>query len=149
MLQVRLTKLTCGLHFTNGVQDGKWAAEKVIEVPGKKVDNWALPTMPGLFMCYKFYLRIKDLKSTHKACGCTYFRFSMLVAFLWQVNSMMTWPLRFWEHIPSVQPYNVIIFGPTTLTRLMLIQKHIVSLSLSLCSSRKFLMRALLFNYSK
>jgi len=31
------------------MQDGKWAAEKVIQVPGKKVDNWALPTMPGLF----------------------------------------------------------------------------------------------------
>jgi len=31
------------------MQDGKWAAEKVIQVPGKKVDNWMLPTMPGLF----------------------------------------------------------------------------------------------------
>ena len=30
-------------------QDDKWAAEKVIEVPAKKVDNWLLPTMPGVF----------------------------------------------------------------------------------------------------
>ena len=29
------------------MQDGKWAAENVIQVPGKKVDNWALPVMPG------------------------------------------------------------------------------------------------------
>nr|DBA13845.1 TPA: hypothetical protein GDO54_004879 [Pyxicephalus adspersus] len=28
--------------------DGKWAAEKVIQVPNKKVEGWALPEMPGL-----------------------------------------------------------------------------------------------------
>jgi len=28
--------------------DGKWSAEKVITVPSKKVENWALPNMPGL-----------------------------------------------------------------------------------------------------
>ena len=28
-------------------QDGKWDAEKVIDVPSKKVDGWALPEMPG------------------------------------------------------------------------------------------------------
>ncbi|CAI9606552.1 unnamed protein product [Staurois parvus] len=28
--------------------DGKWAAEKVIQVPPKKVEGWALPEMPGL-----------------------------------------------------------------------------------------------------
>jgi len=38
------------------VQEGKWAAEQVIEVPGKKVDNWALPTMPGLFVNYVIIL---------------------------------------------------------------------------------------------
>ncbi|XP_044131996.1 methanethiol oxidase [Bufo gargarizans] len=29
-------------------EDGKWAAEKVIKVPAKKVQGWALPEMPGL-----------------------------------------------------------------------------------------------------
>ncbi|XP_057244509.1 methanethiol oxidase, partial [Malurus melanocephalus] len=29
-------------------QEGKWAAEKVIEVPSKKVQGWLLPDMPGL-----------------------------------------------------------------------------------------------------
>ncbi|XP_066464972.1 methanethiol oxidase [Eleutherodactylus coqui] len=29
-------------------KDGKWAAEKVIQVPAKKVQGWALPEMPGL-----------------------------------------------------------------------------------------------------
>ncbi|XP_040267827.1 methanethiol oxidase-like [Bufo bufo] len=29
-------------------EDGKWAAEKVIQVPAKKVQGWALPEMPGL-----------------------------------------------------------------------------------------------------
>jgi selenium-binding protein 1 len=29
-------------------EDGSWAAEKVITVPPKKVDGWALPDMPGL-----------------------------------------------------------------------------------------------------
>ncbi|XP_052105608.1 methanethiol oxidase-like isoform X1 [Mytilus californianus] len=28
--------------------DGRWDAEKVIDVPSKKVQNWALPDMPGL-----------------------------------------------------------------------------------------------------
>lgn len=28
--------------------DGQWAAEKVISVPSKKVERWALPEMPGL-----------------------------------------------------------------------------------------------------
>ena len=31
-------------------KDGKWAAEKVLQVPAKKVDNWLLPTMPGSLM---------------------------------------------------------------------------------------------------
>jgi selenium-binding protein 1 len=34
-------------HF-HKTQDNKWAAEKVISVPGKTVDGWALPVMPGL-----------------------------------------------------------------------------------------------------
>ncbi|XP_068108549.1 methanethiol oxidase [Hyperolius riggenbachi] len=29
-------------------EDGKWAAEKVIQVPPKKVQGWALPEMPGI-----------------------------------------------------------------------------------------------------
>ncbi|XP_063802736.1 methanethiol oxidase isoform X5 [Pseudophryne corroboree] len=29
-------------------KDGPWAAEKVIQVPSKKVEGWALPEMPGL-----------------------------------------------------------------------------------------------------
>jgi selenium-binding protein 1 len=29
-------------------QSGKWAAEKVIQIPPKDVENWALPVMPGL-----------------------------------------------------------------------------------------------------
>lgn len=29
-------------------QRGDWAAEKVIEIPAKKVEGWALPEMPGL-----------------------------------------------------------------------------------------------------
>ncbi|XP_063802735.1 methanethiol oxidase isoform X4 [Pseudophryne corroboree] len=29
-------------------KDGPWAAEKVIQVPPKKVEGWALPEMPGL-----------------------------------------------------------------------------------------------------
>ncbi|GAB6027806.1 Methanethiol oxidase [Chamberlinius hualienensis] len=41
----------CGLsgsvfHFFK--QDDKWAAEKVIQVPHKKVENWHLPEMPSL-----------------------------------------------------------------------------------------------------
>ncbi|XP_027488767.1 methanethiol oxidase-like, partial [Corapipo altera] len=30
------------------LQNGDWAAEKVIEVPSKKVQGWLLPDMPGL-----------------------------------------------------------------------------------------------------
>ncbi|XP_077996711.1 methanethiol oxidase-like [Glandiceps talaboti] len=29
-------------------EDGTWAAEKVIDIPSKKVEGWALPEMPGL-----------------------------------------------------------------------------------------------------
>ena len=29
-------------------QKGDWAAEKVITVPSKKVEGWALPEMPGI-----------------------------------------------------------------------------------------------------
>ena len=28
-------------------QAGNWDAEKVIEIPNKKVENWMLPEMPG------------------------------------------------------------------------------------------------------
>ena len=38
----------CWLHW---IQDGKWATQKVIDVPGKKVDGWALPAMPGMCVC--------------------------------------------------------------------------------------------------
>ncbi|XP_066465088.1 methanethiol oxidase-like [Eleutherodactylus coqui] len=34
-------------HFFK-TKDGKWAAEKVIQVPAKKVQGWALPEMPGM-----------------------------------------------------------------------------------------------------
>jgi selenium-binding protein 1 len=30
------------------LEDGKWAADKVIDVPSWKVSNWALPSMPGI-----------------------------------------------------------------------------------------------------
>lgn len=30
------------------LQSGTWAAEKVIAIPSKKVEGWALPEMPGL-----------------------------------------------------------------------------------------------------
>ena len=30
-------------------QKGDWAAEKVITVPPKKVEGWALPQMPGIY----------------------------------------------------------------------------------------------------
>ena len=30
-------------------QKGDWAAEKVIAVPPKKVEGWALPHMPGIY----------------------------------------------------------------------------------------------------
>jgi len=36
--------------LVRGEQDGSWEAEKVLQIPGKTVDNWALPTMPGLSM---------------------------------------------------------------------------------------------------
>ena len=29
------------------LQEGTWSAEKVIDVPDKKVNNWLLPEMPG------------------------------------------------------------------------------------------------------
>lgn len=38
---VTLRSLLCPL------QKGDWAAEKVIEVPSKKVQGWLLPDMPG------------------------------------------------------------------------------------------------------
>lgn len=28
-------------------EDGTWAAHKVISIPPKKVEGWALPEMPG------------------------------------------------------------------------------------------------------
>lgn len=36
---------TCSFHQ---LEDGKWAADKVIDVPSWKVSNWALPSMPGI-----------------------------------------------------------------------------------------------------
>ncbi|XP_017694993.1 PREDICTED: selenium-binding protein 1 [Lepidothrix coronata] len=38
-----LVRIPCSL-----LQKGDWAAEKVIEVPSKKVQGWLLPDMPGL-----------------------------------------------------------------------------------------------------
>jgi hypothetical protein len=29
------------------LQNGEWVAEKVISIPSKKVEGWALPEMPG------------------------------------------------------------------------------------------------------
>lgn len=29
------------------LQEGTWAAEKVIQIPNKKVEGWLLPEMPG------------------------------------------------------------------------------------------------------
>lgn len=29
------------------LQQGTWSAEKVVDVPDKKVENWLLPDMPG------------------------------------------------------------------------------------------------------
>ena len=41
-----------GLIWLTGMvmifQVGTWCAEKVIDVPNKKVEGWALPEMPGL-----------------------------------------------------------------------------------------------------
>ena len=31
------------------LQNALWIAEKVIDVPSKKVEGWALPEMPGQF----------------------------------------------------------------------------------------------------
>ena len=31
-------------------QKGDWAAEKVITIPPKKVEGWALPHMPGIYI---------------------------------------------------------------------------------------------------
>jgi selenium-binding protein 1 len=46
VLTIFLTKLTtCSFHQ---LEDGKWAADKVIDVPSWKVSNWALPSMPGI-----------------------------------------------------------------------------------------------------
>jgi len=42
----------CALSSTifrfHKTEDDRWAAEKVIAIPGKTVENWALPTMPAL-----------------------------------------------------------------------------------------------------
>jgi selenium-binding protein 1 len=38
-------KLVCSFHR---LEDGKWKADKVIDVPSWKVSNWALPSMPGI-----------------------------------------------------------------------------------------------------
>ena len=35
------------LYFLLSVQNGSWSTEKVIDVPNKKVEGWALPEMPG------------------------------------------------------------------------------------------------------
>lgn len=35
----------CSFHQT---EDGKWRADKVIDVPSWKVSGWALPEMPGI-----------------------------------------------------------------------------------------------------
>ena len=32
------------------MQEGSWSVEKVIDVPSKKVEGWALPEMPGIQM---------------------------------------------------------------------------------------------------
>lgn len=33
--------------FLLSQQDGSWAADKVVAIPPKKVENWVLPEMPG------------------------------------------------------------------------------------------------------
>lgn len=35
------------LHLLIPMQGGTWSAEKVIQVPSKKVKGWILPEMPG------------------------------------------------------------------------------------------------------
>ena len=36
------------------IQKGDWAAHKVISIPSKKVEGWALPEMPGKYSIYIF-----------------------------------------------------------------------------------------------
>jgi len=36
------------IRFHKDSKDGKWVTQKVISVPAKSVDGWALPNMPGL-----------------------------------------------------------------------------------------------------
>jgi len=40
--------LSSTIHRFFRDENGQWTAEKVIDVPGKAVENWALPSMPGL-----------------------------------------------------------------------------------------------------
>lgn len=40
-------KIFKGIYVLFWTQNGSWAAEKVITIPPKTVDNWALPEMPG------------------------------------------------------------------------------------------------------
>lgn len=35
-------------------QKGDWNVEKVIQVPAKKVEGWALPDMPGWLFIYLY-----------------------------------------------------------------------------------------------
>lgn len=35
-------------HARMHLQEGSWSVEKVIDVPSKKVEGWALPEMPGI-----------------------------------------------------------------------------------------------------
>ena len=42
------------------MQEGSWSVEKVIDVPSKKVEGWALPEMPGIQVCY---IELKELFS--------------------------------------------------------------------------------------
>lgn len=39
-------------------QKGDWAAEKVIRIPSKKVEGWALPEMPGESVCLSDWLPV-------------------------------------------------------------------------------------------
>ena len=41
--------------MSNCLQGGDWAAEKVITVPAKKVEGWALPDMPGTYNMWVSY----------------------------------------------------------------------------------------------
>ncbi|XP_077177252.1 methanethiol oxidase-like [Paroedura picta] len=40
--------LQCFVHHFYKTQDGSWTAEKVIQIPNKKVSGWLLPEMPAL-----------------------------------------------------------------------------------------------------